>query len=258
MKKIISAIIGLSLTLTAISCGTTEVKGSGMMGSAPVLNTNDIVITNYQGRVMNSEIPAWIYKVSEGNKSAKAYEDLLPEIKGKKIFVMTANGTNVELLKNWVDLNLQSKVAESFETVIGTALQSYVEGSSKKGDGQNNLTEDELTKKFNSYKSALTRVRINGLEQISDYWLQIEERDKSGDVVDSYYSYYTIYGIDKKSFDKQLKDAIDSVEAKSKEDVEIKSIINQKLDTEMNSVSTIVKDSNEENKKEVKNTKETE
>ena len=241
MKKTSFAILGLALAFTAVSCGTTEVKGTGIKSEAPTLATNTKVIIDYSGNALGREIPEWVMLVSDGNHNANAYESILPDMKNKKIFVTEAKGPNLDFLREWTDLvDIESQVAASLERVVGSAIKSSSTGSST-SDSTNAGTKNqaEMDKELATYRASLQNVRLTGLEKSNEYWVQLAELDAEGNQIDRYYTYYSIWAMDKNIYQAQLDAAMERVQETTTESEKLKAIIGQQLEATMNEATAI-------------------
>ena len=241
MKKILFAILGLALAFTAVSCGTTEVKGTGIKSEAPTLATNKKVIVDYSGNALGRQIPEWVLLVSDGNHNAKAYESILPDMKNKKIFVTEAKGPNLDFLREWTDLvDIESQVSASLERVVGSAIKASSTGSA--GSASTNVstkTDAEMSKELETYRASLQNVRLTGLEKSNEYWIELMELDADGNPVDRYYTYYSIWAMDKNIYQEQLEAAMERVQETTTESEKLKAIIGQQLEATMNEATSI-------------------
>lgn len=232
MKKR-SFILALAALCFLSSCGTTKVTGSGIKGKAAKVQKNYVTILDYQGASFGSEIPQWVVEIGNGNYSAEYLSPIMPGISGKKPFVVVARGDNLEFTKQWADLvDVENQVGDEMQRIVGKAVSASQKGRSKQtGDVKDaTLLEQEL----NMYKQAVSAVELNGLEKIASYWIQKEVKSsKSSKESKVYYEYYAVWGMNKKLYDIQIQNAMNSVDDNTDEGKALKETLSLKLQNMM-------------------------
>ena len=232
MKKR-SFILALAALCFLSSCGTTKVTGSGIKGKAPKVQKNYVTILDYQGASFGSEIPQWVVEIGNGNYSAEYLSPIMPGISGKKPFVVVARGDNLEFTKQWADLvDVENQVGDEMQRIVGKAVSASQKGRSKQtGDVKDaTLLEQEL----NMYKQAVSAVELNGLEKIASYWIQKEVKpSKSSKESKVYYEYYAVWGMNKKLYDIQIQNALNSIDDNTDEGKALKETLSLKLQNMM-------------------------
>ena len=190
MKKslkliMVTALVAAIASMGFTGCKTTEVAGSGIKGKSATVKKVKRQIVDYQGATLGSEIPQWVKLVSEGQYGQKVLSKAMPDLEGKKVFVVTGRGDNLDFVKSWVNLvDVETEVSGALERVTGKVVTSKLEGAaSAKGQEAN---QTEVDRAINDYRIALQDVRIAGLERVAEYWTLIDVIEK-GKTVDSYY-----------------------------------------------------------------------
>ena len=88
---------------------------------------------DYQGAVFGSEIPQWVKLINEGEKSEEVLSKYLPGVNGKKLFVVTNRGNNINYIEQWADLvQVETEVAGIMERVAGKSVEATMQGSDNK------------------------------------------------------------------------------------------------------------------------------
>ena len=232
MKKIIFVLAAVSAVLLS-SCGTTKVSGSGIKGNVAKVQKNYVTIVDYQGASFGSEIPQWVVEIGNGNYSAEYLSPIMPGISGKKPFVVVARGDNLEFTKNWADLvDVEVQVGDEMQRIVGKAVSAAQKGRSKQTGDTKEATV--LEQELNMYKQAVSAVELNGLEKIASYWIQKEVKpSKSAKESKVYYEYYAVWGMNKKLYDVQIQNAMNSIEDNTDEGRALKEALSLKLQNMM-------------------------
>ncbi|MCR5188492.1 MAG: hypothetical protein K6C97_06110 [Treponema sp.] len=234
--KMIMAAAGALLLLSFAGCKTTEVAGSGIKGKTATVKNVKRQIADYQGATLGSEIPQWVKLVSEGQYGQKVLSKVMPDLEGRKVFVVTGRGDNLDFVKSWVNLvDIETEVSGALERVTGKVVTSKLEGANSAAGSE--YSETEVNKALNDYRIALQDVRISGLEREAEYWTLIEVLDKKKNVVDSYYEYYTVWSMDQKVFNVQLEKALEHIDEATTEAAALKQIVKEKLENELSVAS---------------------
>ncbi len=239
MKKtlrMIMAVTSALLMLSFVGCKTTEVAGSGMKGKTAKMKSVKRQIADYQGATLGSEIPQWVKLVSEGQYGQKVLSKAMPDLEGRKVFVVTGRGDNLDFVKSWVNLvDIETEVSGALERVTGKVVTSKLEGANAAAGSE--VSKTEVNKAINDYRIALQDVRISGLERVAEYWTLVEVLDKKKNVVDSYYEYYTVWSMDQKVFNVQLNKALEHIDEATTEAAELKRLVKEKLENELSVAS---------------------
>lgn len=226
MKKTLAVLASLAMLFTVISCGTTnEVVKTELKGTAATVATKRQQIIDYKGSMFGEPIPEWVKAVVNGEKNR--LPKLLPNLEGKKIFIASERGDNIDFVKTWVDgVGLDQEIAKIFETNIAAAQQTASEGLS-------NEKKTSMTQSIKNFTQSLSSVRLSGLEQEADYWVQVERYDAEGNVATTYYEYYVIATMDQEIFDSQLAQALNGITDVTTESANLKEILKAKLADEV-------------------------
>ncbi|MCR4579496.1 MAG: hypothetical protein K5681_04025 [Treponema sp.] len=234
MKKSFKMIMAAATAVLLIGfagCKTTEVAGSGIKGKSASVKKVKRQIVDYQGATLGSEIPQWVKLVSEGQYGQKVLSKAMPDLEGKKVFVVTGRGDNLDFVKSWVNLvDIETEVSGALERVTGKVVTSKLEGAAS-AKGQE-ASQTEVSKALNDYRIALQDVRIAGLERVAEYWTLIDVVEK-GKAVDSYYEYYTVWSMDQKVFNTQLEKSLEHIDEATTEAAELKKLVKEKLENEL-------------------------
>jgi hypothetical protein len=230
MKKIV-VLLAASALLAVTGCGTTSaVKGSGIKGEQPVMSTSKAKIIDYQGAAFGTEIPQWVIQVAQGEYSESALAKVMPDLKGRKIFVTMADGDNLEFVKQWTDLvDVETQVGDTMQRVVGKVVTASENVSAKESGKETDPTE--LTRKLNLYKEAVAAVEINGLEKTASYWVQKQTGSEKDGTSKEVFEYYAVWSMDKSVFDAQLNAALQNVKDNTSESAALKAALKDKLNT---------------------------
>lgn len=202
MKKSLFAMSVIALSAMLFGCKTTETKGSGMKGKPASIDTGRRVLIDYQGATFGSEIPEWVKLVGEGQYSAEVLNPVMPGVNGKKVFVVTNRGNNLNYIEQWADLvKVETEVAGIMERVAGKSVEASMKGSDN----------EALKETIDMYRISLTDVRLTGLEKVGSFWAKVKVLDDEGETAETFYEYYAVWGIDSKLFKKQLDEAMKGI-----------------------------------------------
>ena len=226
MKKVF-LIVSVVAALVLPGCKTTSVTGSGVKGKSAVVKTGKRQIVDYQGATLGKEIPEWVILLAEGQYSQSILATVMPNLEGRKVFVTTGRGDNLDFVQRWSDLvDIETEVAGNIERVAGKAVEAEMKGlASAKG---NKTNPTELDRTVNMYRASLVNVRFSGLERVASYWIETQVFEKK-EVVDDYYEYYAVWAMDENMFESQLKKAMESIDETSTESKELKELVGKRL-----------------------------
>lgn len=191
MKK--KLFVFLIVELALVSCASAAKK--------PKVKSPAPVTLDWQGRDAGIDIPDWTKAVAENNKR-KIVKEL--DLDDYQVWVFNARGPDLQFLETWTDkVELQSNVAQSISTEIGRATQAAMQAEQSLSETQINQTITDIT-------TVLSNVRVNGLERFGSFWIKTGipkpgvKKVKTADDYDVTYSYYTVWGVPKDAFEKQL------------------------------------------------------
>lgn len=203
MKKSVLCFTVLALSALLFGCKTTQTKGSGIKGKSAKVETGKRVIEDYQGATFGSEIPQWVKLISDGQYSTEVLNSVMPGVNGKKIFVVTNRGKNLSYVEQWADLvKVETEVAGIMERVAGKSVEAEMAGKD----------DADLQEAIKMYRTSLTSVRLTGLEKVANYWVKVNVLDSKKHVIDTFYEYYAVWGMDNKTFKAQLEQAMQGID----------------------------------------------
>ena len=220
MKKTLYVLTVFALSAMLFGCKTTQTKGSGIKGKAAKVDTGKRVLVDYQGATFGTEIPEWVKLVGQGQYSTEALNPVMPGVAGKKVFVVTKRGNNLSYVEQWADLvTIETEVAGIMERVAGKAVEASMVGKD----------DEDLQETINMYRTSLTSVRLTGLEKIAGFWIKVNVLDSKKNVIESFYEYYAVWGMDKKIFNDQLKESMKHIDETTTESEFLKSKVTAEL-----------------------------
>lgn len=230
MKKLI-VLFAACAVLAVTGCGTTSsVKGSGIKGEQPEMATSKAKIVDYQGAAFGTEIPQWVVQVAQGEYSESALSKVMPDLKGRKIFVTMADGDNLEFVKQWTDLvDVETQVGDTMQRVVGKVVSASEDAKAKESGKDTDPTEVE--RKLKLYKEAVAAVEINGLEKTASYWVEKQTGSQKDGNYKDVYEYYAVWSMDKSIYDAQLNAALQNVKDNTSESETLKKMLKDKLST---------------------------
>ena len=213
-RKIVAAGIAMAV---AVSAGFSKEK--------PKVVTKAPTLLDWQGRAVGSEIPDWVKAVGDNNKR-KIIKEL--DLGDYQIWVFMARGKNLEFLETWTDkVELQSNVAQSISSEIGRATQATMEADQ-------NLEETQINQTITDITTVLSNVRVNGLEKFGSYWVKNGfanvKKPKKPEDYDVQYTYYTVWGVPKASFKKQIENAVKGVPNNTADDELLMKLITRSIE----------------------------
>lgn len=236
MKKLISVIAAVASLALLAGCKTTETAHSNYgLGSKSKANGKSYKIVNSAGATFDRPVPAWVLLLVDGQYSQEVLSEAMPNLEGKKVFVVSDRGDNLDFVKRWVNLvDIETEVGGTLERVTGKVVTAKFEGdSAAKGDS---ATPSNTSKAVEDFRIAVQDVRIVGLEKVADYWVQIEVTEKK-EVVDSYYEYYSVWAMDKSLFKKQVSKSMEKIDEATTETANLKALVLDRLTNELSLAS---------------------
>lgn len=231
MKKILSLSLGAFLALSIIGCATTKTVSSSVKEGDSVQNGRyKRTLVDHQGATFGQPVPQWVLMVSQGQYDAGYLSKSMSGLEGKKAFVVQGRGNNLSFVKSWVNLyDIETEVGGMLERQSGKVVTEKLTGSQK--ESGTDIADAQVQKTLNDYRMAMQNVRIVGLEKIAEYWTQIEVSEK-GEVVDTYFEYYSVWAMDKKLLSVQLNNAL-----KNEPDGDLKEAVLKTLTNELSVAS---------------------
>lgn len=225
MKKGLIVISVSCFALLFIACNTTKTKGAGIKGQGSTIDTGKRVMVDYQGGTFGSEIPEWVKLVADGQYSEKVLSKSMPGVEEKKVFVVTNRGNKLNYIEQWTDLvKIETEVAGIMERITVKSVEATMSGSDN----------EDLQETIKMYRESLSSVRLSGLEKVASYWTKNKIVDDDGETIETFYEYYAVWGMDKKIFNNQLKEALKRIDETATNTAALKEKIMEDL---MDSVS---------------------
>lgn len=199
-----------------------------LKGQAPVMNIGVPEVIDYKGKALGSEIPAWVKAVGDGNRR-KVYKSLEIDPAEDKIFLLFDKGKDLVFLKTWIDqVDARAMVATAIESTVAQTVESEL----KNADVNDASTRERKAK---IYSASMTNLTLNGLMKEADYWIKtrtpktdVAKPEKLSDY-DVEYTYYAVFSISEKNFDRQLKAAMDDIPDNDDQTKFLKEVLTQKL-----------------------------
>ncbi|MFA6855706.1 MAG: hypothetical protein WCR31_00725 [Treponema sp.] len=227
--KAIFIMATVAALLAVTGCGTTAaVKGSGIKGEKPEMAASKAKIVDYQGAAFGTEIPEWVIQVAQGEYSESALSKVMPDLKGRKIFVTMADGDNLEFVKQWTDLvDVETQVGDTMQRVVGKVVQASEDAKAKEAGKEFDPTE--VSRKLKLYKEAVAAVEINGLEKTASYWVEKQSGSAKDGNNKDVFEYYAVWSMDKSVYDAQLNAALQTVKDNTSESENLKKMLKDKL-----------------------------
>ena len=196
MKKI-------KIVAIALVCFTVV---SAFAASKPKEISNPIVIINSKGASYGMKNPKWVNSYLKHENQRKMNQAL--GLKGKKIWVVTQSGENLQFLEMWVNnVDGPALVASAIERTVVDYVKSSLVGNEK-----------NLQKEIEQYTVSLTALTLAGLEKEDEWWIQTRQLKpglKKSDDEDDYitqYQYMVVYSMDEDLFKKQVNFAMKDIE----------------------------------------------
>lgn len=197
MKKIIGKFFVL--------CGLATVLAS--CASSPKPNISDasgkVEIIEHKGTAWGTPQPSWVATVIEKSSDQKSLGKALG-ITGKKIWVLTKKGPNLDFLKTWVDqVDARADIAAS----IDQSVIDFVKG-------QEFGSKEEMQQEVEHVSGRFAMTRLNGLVRETDWWSRTRQMPLGSEEYTTQYNYMVIYSMDEEMFEKHIKDAYKDVSRK--------------------------------------------
>lgn len=220
----LTKVLGLSLVAVAAmltSCASKDVKGTGFD-----VNVNKPVIVDYKGQSFGADIPGWVIDAADGNKKnvAKGLN-----LSGSKIWVLSNDGKDLDMLKLWTDqIDGRAEIASSIEQSVADLITANFAAS-----------EDEKEKAVKEFSMRMSNITLNGLEKEADYWTKTRtlktgvKKAKSDSDYTEKYTYLVVFSMDMKLWEKQIKAAMDDIDENDDQSIMLRDMITSKLMDEL-------------------------
>lgn len=236
MKKTISVLAAVLTLALFAGCKTTDTAKSDVgVGSKTKVDGKTYKVINSQGATFNRTVPEWVLLLVDGQYSQQVLSEAMPNLEGRKVFVVSDRGDNLDFVKRWVNLvDIETEVGATLERVTGKVVTAKFEGDNARKDGEDSPTN--TSKAVEDFRIAVQDVRIVGLEKVADYWVEIEVSEKK-QVVDSYYEYYSVWAMDKSLFNKQIAKAMEKIDDATTETANLKALVLDRLTNELSLAS---------------------
>lgn len=222
MKLSKKNILVMTLIGSILSVASAQLKGKD-----PVMNIGTPEVIDYKGKALGSEVPGWVKAVSDG-AIRKVYKSLEIDQSEDKIFVLFNKGNDLDFLKTWTDqVDARAEVSAAIEQTVAQTVESELKA----------IQADSQTKerKAKIYSASMTNLTLNGLMKEADYWVKtrtpktdVKTPEKLSDY-DIEYTYYVVFSINKKNFDRQMSAAMDDVPDNDDQTKFLKEVLTSKL-----------------------------
>lgn len=226
MKKTLLALAGLAAILSVVSCGSTP---KPKMGAVADNTINGVIIDHPLKKFGQALPPDWVVSAATGRSNQKVLEKAMPELKGRKSFVVTTRAKTLDMAEQWAkEVSLNSEVAKILENNISTAAEAAMKGNE-------NADEGSFQKELDKVVRNLSSVTFTGLELTATSWAKIQDRvmETGENVGEPYYEYYIVASVDEKIFKDLIKDSLEDIEKTTTEDEAMKDIIEQAIREQM-------------------------
>lgn len=194
-KKLSLLALGCAVAVLSVSCDSTRPVVSDASGKVEIIE--------HKGTAWGAAQPDWVMTVIEKSSDQKALGKAL-NIQGKKIWVLTKRGENLDFLKTWVDqVDARADIAAS----INQSVVDIVKGAEYGNKEEMNQDIEHVSGRF-----ALTS--LNGLVRETDWWSRTRQMPVGSDRYTEQYNYMVIYSMDESMFEKHIRDAYKDVKRK--------------------------------------------
>ncbi len=222
MKKSVIILTVLMAAVLLTSCVTTspDIKGTGAE-----LAVNKPVIIDYKGAALGADIPGWVTDAANGdNEAVKASLKL----NGKKIWVLTNTGDDLDMLKLWTDqVDARAQIASGIEQTVADLITA--EMNAKQAD------ESSKQKMVDEFSSRVTNITLQGLDKHTDYWTYTRrvktgvKKPKTDDDYIEGYTYLVVFTMDEALFQQQLEAAFSDVEDNDNQSELLREVVTSQL-----------------------------
>ena len=210
MKKMVNAL--KCAVFTAAAAGVLVLSGCASAPSAPPAApmAQRPKIIDWQGAAYGTEIPEWARIILQGDEVDKIQK--MPEFSKKYVKFASARGQDVDLLKAWAAADAADTISRSITQNVTGELGTAVSGN--KDDAATVKMAEQAIGIFSSNK-------LSGFEKSREFWVQQEKAGKTQ------FEYVVLYSIDKDNFQEQIDRALGKIAAKSEQEKEALSRINE-------------------------------
>ena len=208
MKKMVNAL--KYAVLTAAAAGALALSGCASTPSAPPAQmAQRPKIIDWQGSAYGTQVPEWARIILQGDEVDKIQK--MPEFSKKYVKFASARGQDVDLLKAWSAADAADTISRSITQNVTGELGTAVSGN--KDDAATVKMAEQAIGIFSSNK-------LSGFEKSREFWVQQEKAGKTQ------FEYVVLYSIDKDNFQEQIDRALGKIAAKSAQEKEALSRIN--------------------------------
>ncbi|MGP1457744.1 MAG: hypothetical protein ACTTKL_00305 [Treponema sp.] len=210
MKKMANAL--KYAVFTAAAAGALALSGCATTSSAPppAPMAQRPRIIDWQGAAYGTEIPEWARIILQGDEVDKIQK--MPEFSKKYVKFASARGQDVDLLKTWAAADAADTISRSITQSVTSELGTAVSGNK----------DDEATVKMAEQAIGIfASNKLSGFEKSREFWVQ--QQNTSGK---TQFEYVVLYSIDKDNFQEQIDRALGKIAAKSEQEKEALSRIN--------------------------------
>ena len=215
----------ISLAVLFVSCASTGVKGTGFD-----MQVNKPVIIDYKGQAFGSDLPGWVLDAADGN--TKNVQKAL-KLTDSKVWILQNNGQDLDMLKLWTDqVDGRAQIASGMEQSVADLITAELEATE-------NIDNAEKEKQVKEFSMRMSNITLNGLEKVSDYWTKTRTlkqgltKAKSDADFEYKYTYLVVFSMDEKLYDKQLRAAMNDIDANDDQSIKLREAITRKLENEI-------------------------
>jgi len=143
-------------------------------------------------------LPPWLSEFIQRN-GVRSVEEL-PEYKGKYVIIGQANGTGLQTVETWAkNFDAQQQIGATIETRVASIFKAH----------ENLLPGNtDAKRKYDNAINTLVKAAYTGARQEADWWLHQKITEKGKKDVETRYTSYVLYTIDKSVLDQQIRDQI--------------------------------------------------
>jgi len=144
------------------------------------------------------DIPPWLstFIQRDGTRSVEELSDY----KGKYVIIGQANGAGLQQVETWAkNFDAQQQIGAIIESRVASVFKAH----------ENLLPGDaDAKRKYDNAINTLVRATYTGAKQEADWWLHQKITEKGKKQVETRYTSYVLYTIDKSVLDQQIRDQV--------------------------------------------------
>ncbi len=196
-KRVSKIALGAMVMVMLVSCA-----------SNPRPNISDasgkVEIIEHKGTAWGAAQPNWVQTVIEKSSDQKSLGKALG-LQGKKIWVLTKKGQNLDFLKTWVDqVDARADIAASINQSVIDIVKGHEFGN-----------QEEMNQELSHVSGRFALASLNGLVRETDWWSRTRQMPEGSEDYVTQYNYMVIYSMDEEMFEKHIRDAYKDVEKKA-------------------------------------------